>query len=265
MNESQTPENLVSGLPGLLYPGEVRVDLADFVVHLQDLLIGNTDVHDFLTDLAIMTAGQLSRNGNAISCGVTILRQKKPLAVASSDAHARTLDELQNSYGDGPCLTALRTRTMIHVPEVHTEHRWPEYMEAAGATNTRSILAVPMDLHGIAEAVVNLYSPRIHGFTYQDIVAAEAVAGTAAKALHLAVKIAQLTNARDNLAAALESRTTIDTAVGAIMAQNRCSRDAAFRILVNASSHRNIKLRAVAAEVIAGISGEHEITTAFEE
>ena len=265
MTELRTSKDPDNGLPALFYPGEHRIDLAEFVVHLQDLLLDNTDVQDFLTDLATLTASQLSGTGNTVSCGVTVIRQKKPVAVASSDAHARTLDELQNSYGDGPCLTAMREDTMIHVPDVHTEQRWPEYMQAAAATDIGSILAVPLDLHGTADAVLNLYSPRVHGFSTEDILAAETVGGTAANALLLALKIARLRDARDDLAAALESRTTIDTAVGAIMAENRCSRERDVQILAKASSHRNVKLRAVAAEVIAGIAGEPEPATIFEE
>jgi hypothetical protein len=128
-----------------------------------------------------------------------------------------------------------------------------------------SILALPMELNSTAEAVVNLYSTRSHGFSHDDIVAAERVTATGAKALYLALKIAQLRDARENLAAALDSRTAIDTAVGIIMAQNRCSRDAAFQILVNASSHRNIKLRVVAENVIAHVAGDRNISAAFEE
>ena len=50
----------------------------------------------------------------------------------------------------------------------------------------------------------------------------------ASKALRLAVRISQLAEAKTNLAAALESRTTIDLATGAIMAQNRCSQETAI-------------------------------------
>ena len=49
------------------------------------------------------------------------------------------------------------------------------------------------------------------------------------------------------------------------MAENRCTRDTAFNILTKASSTRNVKLREVAASVIASISGEKEIDTYFDE
>ncbi|MHA7264346.1 ANTAR domain-containing protein [Arthrobacter sp. TMN-37] len=69
--------------------------------------------------------------------------------------------------------------------------------------------------------------------------------------LRLAVRIARLSDTDENLRAAMQARTTIDLAVGIIMAQNRCSQDSAMTILKAASSARNVKLREVAAAVVA--------------
>ncbi|TVU59521.1 GAF and ANTAR domain-containing protein [Paenarthrobacter nitroguajacolicus] len=264
MTDTQPSQHIGSPPNGLrqYYEG---VDLTDFVVHLQDLLVENADIREFLQDLADMTAMKLTTEGNTIACGVTVIRQKQPVAVADSDAFARTLDKVQNSFGDGPCLTALRTSLVVHVPDVVNERRWPRYMQAAAATRVGSILALPMRLGGTGDAVVNLYSTRPNGFFQENIAVAERLTATGSKALHLALKIAQLQDARQHLTAALESRATINTAVGIIMAQNRCSQDTAFQVLVKASNHRNVKLRAVAAAVIAGVSGDQEFRTAFED
>jgi GAF domain-containing protein len=239
--------------------------LADLVLRLQDLVLDSSDVRDFLTDMAVIMAGRLSAGQPQISCGITVIRDKRPTTVASSDLRARSLDELQNTFGDGPCLTALRTDTVVYVPDLDADFRWPTYNVAARSADIGSILAVPMHLRTSAQAVVNLYSPGKHGFSQQGIDAAESLTGTAGKALDLALNIAQLRGARDDLSAALKSRTVIDTAIGAIMAQSRCSRDAAFQILVNASSHRNIKLRDIAADIVTSISGEQEIPTTYDE
>jgi GAF domain-containing protein len=239
--------------------------LQDFVLLLQDLVLESSDVRNFLTEMATVIAGQLSRAGNRMSCGMTVVRHKRPVAVASSDALAQNMDELQNSFGDGPCLTALRSGTVVSVPDTYSDGRWPKYLRAAGAANIGSVLAVPMRLQNQARAVVNLYSPAAHGFSRQDMDEAENLAGISAKALDLALNIAHLRDARDDLTAALKSRTVIDTAIGAIMAQNRCSRDAAFQILVKTSSHRNVKLREVAAAIISSIAGEEEIPTTYDE
>lgn len=67
-----------------------------------------------------------------------------------------------------------------------------------------SILAVPLDLAGEAEAVLNLYSGRSHGFSAEDISTAEAFASQAAGSLRLVLRIAQVGEAKADLAAALQ-------------------------------------------------------------
>lgn len=62
----------------------------------------------------------------------------------------------------------------------------------------------------------------------------------------------------------MKSRTVIDMAVGAIVAQNLCSQEAAMSVLLRASSSRNKKLRDVAAGVIEAIS-TREVVTYFDE
>jgi GAF domain-containing protein len=245
--------------------GSGRHDLPDVDMRLLEMVLDNGDVAAFLTDLAVVAASRLSVPGNQVHCGVTVIRHKRAEAVASSDAEARALDELQNGFGDGPCLTALRGGTWLLVPDLAIEQRWPAYVKAAQAQGVASILAMPLDLAGEAEAVLNLYSGRSRGFLPDDIATVEAFTKQAASALRLVLRISQLSEARSDLSSALQSRTVIDMAVGAIMAENRCTRDTAFGILTKASSTRNVKLREVAASVIASISGEKEIDTYFDE
>lgn len=237
----------------------------DLEARLKELVLDSKDVAGFLTDLALIASSRLSSPGNRIHSGVTVIRRKRPEAVASSDAAARALDELQNGFKDGPCLTALRNGSTLLVPDLAEERRWAHYIKAAQQNGVSSILAVPLDLAGEAEAVLNLYSGCSNGFTAEDISTAEAFAIQAASSLRLVLRIAQLSEARNDLAIAMQSRTVIDMAIGAVMAENRCSRDTAFQILTKASSARNAKLRDVAAAVITSISGEKQIDTYFDE
>jgi GAF domain-containing protein len=192
------------------------------------------------------------------------MRRKKPVTVASSEESAVRLDETQYGAGQGPCLTAIRKQVVIHVPDLSNENRWPDYAAAALKEGVRSSLSVPLVLEGESEAGLNLYSTRSHGFTGEDIDTVEAYAYHASKALRLAVRISQLAEAKINLIAALESRTIIDLATGAIMAQNRCSQETAVKILKIASSTRNIKLRDVAASVVASLALDPKVRTHFD-
>ena len=241
------------------------VSLAGSAEYLQDLVLTSPDVEQFLHELAVYSAEKLSDRKRRIYCGVTLVRRKKSVTIASSDENARELDEQQTRFGDGPCLTAIRTEQSTLVPDVDTEHRWPDYMEAAHEHGVRSILGVPFALDGEAGAGLNLYAGSAHAFSGEAIDRAENYVATASKALNLSLRMAHLTDARDNLKAAMESRTTIDMAVGVIMAQNGCSQDAAFEVLRNASSARNVKLREVAAAVVARLNEGRAIETRFDE
>ncbi|WP_347110140.1 GAF and ANTAR domain-containing protein [Paenarthrobacter sp. S56] len=227
-----------------------------------DLVLGSEDVEAFLTDLAAFSAESLSNPG-PVFCGITVLRRKRAATAASSDDRARLMDELQNT-NEGPCLTAMDELTPVLVPDLLREDRWPEYVEAAANQGLRSILSVPLLVEGDTRAALNLYSERPNAFTEGDVERAEVFASHAAKSLRLALKIAQLSDARNDLQAAMQSRTIIDLAVGAIMAQNHCSQEEAFTILRTASSNRNIKLRHLAQSIIAAVSSG-KVTTHFEE
>jgi AmiR/NasT family two-component response regulator len=58
----------------------------------------------------------------------------------------------------------------------------------------------------------------------------------------------------EDLTAALEHRTVINLACGVVMAQNRCSQEEAMAVLTKASSHRNRKLRDLAADILGQVS-----------
>lgn len=135
----------------------------------------------------------------------------------------------------------------------------------AGSTGETSAgsLRIPLLLDADHSAVVSFYSAG--PFSGDDVEHAHHFAVEAARALLVALNCSQLRDSRDDLAAALQSRTIIDLAIGAIMAQNRCGREAAFKILRNTSNNRNLKIRDVARAVVASIAGDTDVTARFED
>ncbi|MGF9647971.1 GAF and ANTAR domain-containing protein [Pseudarthrobacter oxydans] len=222
---------------------------------LQELVLNSVDVSSFLRELAVLAASTLSTTVSPIHCGVTVVRHRKPAVAASSDSLARSLDELQNGFEDGPCLTALQRQETILVQDVNMERRWPEYTGAARDQGIGFILAVPLHLSGEAEAVVNLYAEKPGSLSTLDIATAQNFVANASKSLKLALKLAGLRDTSDDLAAAMKSRAMIDMAVGVIMAQKRCTHDEAIYQLTRSSSARNTRLRETAAVVVGAISG----------
>lgn len=231
--------------------------------HLQDLVLQCEAVEELLKELATFSAVALSSKAEVL-CSVTLIRHKKPTTIAVSDARVVSLDETQYGFNDGPCLTATKEQATMHAPHLRDEQRWPGYTDAAWSQGIGSILAVPLPLEGEANAALNIYSTQTNGFSSEDIRTAQTYAGKASKALGLAVRIAQLMDDKKHLSMAMESRTSIDLAVGVVMAQNRCSQVAAVKILKIASSARNVKLRDVASSVLASVSKDPTVFTHFE-
>jgi GAF domain-containing protein len=232
---------------------------------LQDMVLDSSDVDDFLRDLAEYTAKELSGPGRPVICGITVLRHRKPATRAASSSAAFAMDEVQNDAGDGPCLAAMREFRTVYVPDVRASGRWPELAVAAGDRGYLSILGVPVELDNQTLAALNLYASGPSAFSTADIALAEKFADQASKSLRLALRMSRLRDTRDDMAAAMESRTVIDMAVGVVMAQNRCTPQEAFALLRSASNTRNVKLREVAAGIIASITGSAGVKAHFQE
>jgi GAF domain-containing protein len=242
---------------------ESTLDASSITQHLHELVLESADVEEFLRELARVSARSLSEPGDEILCGITLLQHRKAATVASSSPAAQAMDEIQYAFGDGPCVTASREQETVHVPDLDTEGRWPQYAATVREQGVRSILALPFLLDGDTRAALNLYSHRPGRFDARALELARDFVNQTSMALRLAVRFAQSSDTAANLLATLETRTGIDVAVGIIMAQNRCSQDEAFELLKSASSARNVKLHIVAAGVVESL-GQGAARTHFE-
>ncbi|KOU68057.1 hypothetical protein ADK57_15535 [Streptomyces sp. MMG1533] len=86
----------------------------------------------------------------------------------------------------------------------------------------------------------------------QRMVRAVATARDAA----LAAEVVELRSRNAQLGRALESRAVIDQARGMVMALGPCSGEHAWDLLVDVSQHCNVKLRYVAAALVATTKDE---------
>ncbi|WRH26481.1 ANTAR domain-containing protein [Arthrobacter sp. JZ12] len=227
---------------------------------LQDLILSTSDMQEFLNELAVLSARSLSGEEGDVLCGITLLRRRRAATVAYSTAEAKSLDELQYDFQEGPCLSAAEEQQTIVVEDFRTDARWPEYSNAVSSHGVRSILSAPFTIGTGARAAMNLYSHRPATFRKESVIFAEAYAHQVSKGLELALRMARYSEEARNRSRAMESRTEIDVAVGIVMAQNRCSQAEAFEMLQRASSTRNVKLRVVAAEIVQRVSGSSPTT-----
>lgn len=219
---------------------------------LLDEFLVSPDLSSFLNRLSELAALDLSVHGE-VACSVTLGRRGRRATLGSSDPIAEAMDEIQYASGEGPCHESVATGRTIYVPDLRSSTRYPRYRDATSGSPLRSVFSTPIPLPADtdADAALNSYSTEVDGFSDELRAQAENLAALASRALQLAVRLARETDRSTDLAAALESRTTISLAAGVIMAQSNCSAEEAMRLLKKASMNRNVKLRDVAAALLS--------------
>ncbi|MFI6868940.1 GAF and ANTAR domain-containing protein [Nocardia sp. NPDC050406] len=194
---------------------------------------------------------------------VTLHIDEDPVTIASSGPHAQVIDELQHSHGLGPCLQAIESGRTVTSPDLIEEHRWGGYPSRMLAEGIRCVLSEPLLVRDATVGSLNVYSVQPQAFSERDKQSIVVTAAHAAVLLDAVTRMRRQAELTEQLQAALASRTVIDQALGIVMAQRKCGVDAAFEALRQASQRRNVKVAAVAADLIRVTTGAEPGTTHF--
>ena len=184
-----------------------------------------------------------------VSCdyaGVTLLHAHGRLetAVATHEA-VEKCDALQYEYGEGPCLQAIWSQDTFIVDDLTRDSRWPRWGPEAARLGLRSILAVRLFSHGETHGALNLYGSAPRQFDDDDVALAHIFATHASIAFATARE-------QEDLRRAIDSRHLIGQAQGILMERFDIDADRAFDVLRRYSQDRNIKLRLIAEQIVAG-------------
>jgi GAF domain-containing protein len=172
--------------------------------------------------------------------GIATLHKGKVETRAFTGDLVLRLDEVQYGLREGPCSAALQGTDAVS--SLRAEHRWPRYVPEARAAGVRSQMA-KLYLDQDALGGINFYS------TISDDVSPNAQALARLFATHAAIALGRA-HERRTLNEALQTRKVIGEAIGILMERHEMNEDRAFAFLVRASSHANIKLRAVAQQLV---------------
>jgi GAF domain-containing protein len=132
-------------------------DVAASIIELQALLLGTGGLDGFLTEVAGMAARTVA---DGLSCGITLQPDGRPFTVASTDALAGQVDEVQYGLDEGPCLHALRTGEQVLIDDLAADPRWARYGVRAGAHGVRSSFSAPLPAGDQVVDALNLYARR---------------------------------------------------------------------------------------------------------
>lgn len=186
----------------------------------------------------------------AEATSITLMREDRAWTAAFSGPMGMEADELQYGEGYGPCMDAARTGMPMVITDMTTEDRWPSYAPRVVKRGVRSSLSLPLPFQGATIGALNNYSDEPNAFADTDIDLATEIAAMVGTAVMNADIHAQTSAAADQMRAALDSRKTIDMALGILIATHHCTPDEAFAMLSKTSQQHNRKLRDLARALV---------------
>jgi GAF domain-containing protein len=219
---------------------------------LAAVLLTSDQLDDALQRTAEITAPTVP---DGVGCGVTLVRDAgRPTTVGFSNRRVRVIDESEYATGQGPCLHTLRTQEPVDVRDTLADTRWPSFAETALACGVRSSHSEPLSVDAQTIGVLNCYSSRPDAFSPADRRNARLVADHIEVLLGSHLRHLDQIQLSEQMQQALDTRATIDQAIGILMAQRHCDAEEAFGILRQASNRSNVKLRDVAARLARSVA-----------
>jgi hypothetical protein len=180
--------------------------------------------------------------------GILLLREGEVTTSAYSDPQVIDLHGLQVEFGHGPCLDVVSGGGSVYGFDLADDPRWPGFGPAAAAAGVRSALAFQVSSRH--SSVLNLYSRLPAAFGAVDRAKALLFATLAGLALGSADEREDEERRAVHFQTALGTREVIGQAQGILIERERITATEAFRVLVRASQHLNVKLRDVAQTLV---------------
>jgi GAF domain-containing protein len=194
--------------------------------------------------LAGVTAAAVELLTGADTAGVLLIARggKFESLFGTSDLIYR-LDELQEKYGDGPCVDAATKELVVRTDDFEQEQRWPDYSRAVCELGVRSGLSFKLYTGDRTAGALNVFSLRPHAFAPESEAVGSVLAAHAAAAI-------LASREGERLQSALISRDNIGQAKGIIMERFNVDAVRAFDMLRKLSQEMNVRLATIAQRVV---------------
>ncbi|WP_231743338.1 GAF and ANTAR domain-containing protein [Mycobacterium sp. GA-2829] len=217
--------------------------IAELARSLHSHQVGTFEVDALLLEV---TRGATEMLSGVDHAGVTLVegRSRRTRSIAPTGEVPRTVDALQDRFGEGPCLESIWDRHTVRVDDFHRENRWPKFVSALLAeTPVRSSLSIQLFTNEHELGALNLYSERPGGIAH-DVEEQALVLAT-----HAAIGLAGARRT-DQLHSALATRDIIGQAKGMIMERFNVDAIQAFALLRQLSQDSNTPLADVARRLV---------------
>jgi putative methionine-R-sulfoxide reductase with GAF domain len=139
---------------------------------------------------------------------------------SASDPLAQVLEGNQETFAAGPCLHAFASGQPVVIGDATLEPRWAAITLALVELQIRSALSVPVQLGGGPIGTLDVYAAAPGGWDATQVSALQTYAGLVATLLGTAAKAERSGRVAEQLQVALEARSMIERAKGALMDGN---------------------------------------------
>ncbi|WP_394620016.1 ANTAR domain-containing protein [Lentzea sp. JNUCC 0626] len=223
---------------------------------LREAFTGEEPLDQALQRLA-ETAARAIPDADAVT--VSVVADDQHRTAATTDSRLADIDEKQHSAGRGPSVESAKLLDAVRAEVGQHRELWPEFESAAAELGVRAYLSVPVVLPAVDDSearhvgslsvysyIATAFDPFDEGLLRLFTTAVSAAITSAQRWQHSKKQVEQLERA-------LSSRAVIDQAKGVLMAVHSCTADEAFAKLVHNSQRDNVKLRVVAANLLASV------------
>ncbi|ROZ49716.1 ANTAR domain-containing protein [Rhodococcus sp. WS3] len=232
-------------------PGELIEKLDALVTALSDVAarVGPGNATDaLLQQVCVRTVETIS---GADMAGVTLLSESGvPRTAASTNKAVLDVDFEQYISGEGPCLEAARTRSVVRATVADSELRWPTFTANLRGAGVQSFLSAPIWIYDRHAGALNIYSRGAHGFSEVDALILRVYTTSIEGLLRVSREIEFAKHEIAGLNTAMKSRATIEQAKGILMAIHGFGSERAFDVLVKESQRKQQKLHVIAEEIV---------------
>jgi GAF domain-containing protein len=175
--------------------------------------------------------------------------------VASSDQAARRLELAHEQAGEGPCVDAFVCDDCVKSDDLRDDARWPLLRAELRDQPIRAVLGLPTRL-GAPVGTLNLYCEEPRVWDESEIGALAAYNSLLEERLASALAVRQHGKIVDQLQYALDSRVSIERAIGLLMGRDGIDGATAFNELRRVARNSRRRVSAVAEEILSAHADE---------
>jgi len=225
------------------------VDLLSGLRGVAELVADARSVPDLLSDVARFATIAIP---DVVGASTVLLHD--PWEVRATTATAdfvAAIDRVQyDELREGPCLTCMSSGRVAVSGSLGSDSRWPRFGGRVARMDVHSALSLPLVVNGSVIGAINAYAHTRDAFGEHAVVLGLQFAGSAAVSVYHAQLLNSARTRTEQLQQALGSRAVIDQAIGIIRSRSGATAEQAFERLTQLSQHNNVKLVAIAEQLV---------------